>query len=131
MAISKVTLDTGADSGNYIGRSFVQKLPDVRLNKCQHDVRLGDGKTQVNIDTSVTLTLQMQRLDDRLTAPMLLHFYVVDKLGDEAIIGAPSLMSTCLDYFIEVLESITGRDSAKTDKLVADLQRLFLKSIQK
>lgn len=124
--IPKITLDTGADSGNYIGRDILTRLPNIVERKCDHSVRLGDGQTKLEIKTKVPLTIQLLRSNDKHTEPMLIEFYIVDTLGEEAIIGAPSLTSTCLAYFIELLESICGRDPSKADQLVVQMQKLFL-----
>lgn len=36
--LAKITLDTGADSGNYIGREFLKKIANANVEQCQHNV---------------------------------------------------------------------------------------------
>ena len=126
VVIPKITMDTGADSGNYIGRAIISRVPNVTEGKCDHNVRLGDGATKLRINSKVSLTLQLLRPNDRHTEPIILDFFVVESLGDEAIIGGPSLTSSCLPYFIELLESISGRGPDLAAELVVQMQKLFL-----
>jgi hypothetical protein len=126
--LAKTTLDTGANSGNYIGRSFVDKLDNVQLLPCRHVARLGDGATNLHIRHYVTLDIQLFYDDDRLTEPIEADFYVIDTLGDEAIIGLPDLLGSFYDFFADVMEGASGRRHKRldADKMVKELGKLFL-----
>lgn len=122
----KVTLDTGANSGNYVGKDFLRGLTGIQPTKCKHRVRLGDGQSMLEIKQSVSFPIQLLRDNTYYTDPVHLHFYIVESLGDEAIIGAPSLLTDCFSYFLEVLDAESQLDGERAHKLVVDLQRLFL-----
>lgn len=121
-----ITLDTGADSGNYIGRQLLQKCPNTKLKPCKHRVRLGDGGTMMTIQDSVVLTIQLLRDNSFHSEPLPMEFFVVDQLGEEMIIGVPALMTDCFDYLLEVLDATTLLDYERSAKQATDLQRLFL-----
>jgi len=58
--INKLTLDTGASSGNYIGRKFIENnFKNVKYDRCNHLVRLGDGETHMHIKDKVTLEISL------------------------------------------------------------------------
>lgn len=121
--LPRVTLDTGADSGNYIGRSFA-KLTGLPFIPCQHTARLGDGKTILKVDSSICLEVAMQLPDGSFHAPINTSFYIVDSLGNEAIIGLPSLLGDYFEYFWDILQSARG--SVTSDELTKEIQRLVL-----
>ena len=53
-----VTLDTGADSGNYIGAGAIIGL-EVESLPVQHTARLGDGKAVLAVTREVQLSLSL------------------------------------------------------------------------
>jgi len=58
---TRVTLDTGADSGSYIGGDAVRALgSNVATEPCRHRVRLGDGKTMVTVHQIVYVDIQLE-----------------------------------------------------------------------
>ena len=124
--LSKVTLDTGANSGNYVGQDFFNRLSGVNSTKCQHDVRLGDGQSKMRIKEKVSLQIQLLKDDSFYTEPIHLQFYIVPSLGEEAIIGAPTLLSDCFLYFLEVLDAETTLGANLSHRHAADLERLSL-----
>lgn len=121
-----ITLDTGADCGNYVGRELLLKLPGVQKKSCNHRVRLGDGGTMMTVKESVVLTLQLVRDNSFHSEPVCLELYVVENLGEEIIIGVPSLMTDCFNYLLEVLDAAALRDYERSAEQTTRLQRLFL-----
>lgn len=126
--IPKTTLDTGASHGNYIGRKIVDNLPNLTIYPCKHAVRLGDGKTKLNISEYVNLDIQLYKDDGSLSDPILTSFYIVHSLGEEAIIGLPDLLGSYFEYFAEILEVASNRYLPLTDMdhILKDFQKLFL-----
>ena len=95
----KVTMDSGASSGNYIGEEAVQKLGGVPRRQCDHFVRLGDGKTHVRVTEEVDLNVALYDDYGDLQSPILTTFYVIDSLGTDVIIGLPALLGTIIISF--------------------------------
>ena len=126
--LPKVTLDTGASHGNYIGRSVIDKLPNLKLRPCRHSVRLGDGETKLTLHEMVDLDIQLYEDSGRLAEPITTSFYVVDTLGEEAIIGLPDLLGNYFNYLAAVLERAASKKMNLTvmEKALTEFQRLFL-----
>jgi len=102
--IHKVTLDSGANAGSYVGRSFLTKLEGVEYHLCDHTVGLGDGVTDLTATQEVLLNIRMYDDYGELTEPVWTRFYVVDHLGDQAIIGLPDIIGDYFYYFRSCLE---------------------------
>jgi hypothetical protein len=126
--VSKCTLDTGANRGNYIGREALSLIQFPRMFPCRHSARLGDGKTYVTINEGVELGVQIYKDDGTLSETVEASFFVVETLGEEMIIGLQDLLGSFFDIFAEVLESAANRrlPSAEVDDTLKFFQRLFL-----
>jgi RNase H-like domain found in reverse transcriptase len=122
--LPKLTLDTGASSGNYVGGDLVQRLPGVAMESCRHSALLGDGRTQVEISRKVILQLSLYDDDDHLSEPVTVELYVIDTLGEQIIIGLPSILGEFFDFFMCALQR--GRDShhSNTYSTTHELQRV-------
>ena len=107
--LPKVTLDTGASHGNYIGRAVIVNLPNLKTSPCRHSVRLGDGETQLVLKEMVDLDIQLFEDSGRLAEAINTTFYVVDTLGEEAIIGLPDLLGNYFDHLSAVLEKAASK----------------------
>ena len=126
--LGKCLLDTGATHGNYVGRALVDKLPNVKLQPCRHRARLGDGKTILQIKEKVCLDIQLYKDDGKLAEAISTNMYVVDTLGEEAIIGLQELLGNYFEFFAQVLELATGKTFRLTalEQAAKDLQHFFL-----
>ena len=121
--IDRVTLDTGASSANYIGKSAVNRFPDVEIRPCRHNVRLGDGETNLTLDGYVILTVTPMNDYGEELEPVTAEFYIMEKLGDEAIIGLPDILGSFYDYFLSVLGSGPSKKPVKVlGNIVSDIQ---------
>ena len=101
--VQKITLDTGANSGNYVGEAFLKKLPGIRRGPCYHHARLGDGKTQAYATGTVWLELSLYDDRERLTDPVWIECYVLPGLGDQIIVGLPEILGNFYDFFTSAL----------------------------
>ena len=124
--LEKLTLDTGASNGNYIGKQFIQSnFREAVYEPCNHRVRLGDGESIMTIKQTVTLNISL--LDDygERTKPIATEFYVSDSLGNEAIIGLPELLGNYFEYFMHVLEGTTRNKPLKlTERIIPELNEI-------
>ena len=124
--LTKLTLDTGASSGNYIGRRFIENnFKNVKYDPCDHLVRLGDGKSIMRIEHLVTLEISL--LDDygERARPITTEFYVSNSLGNEAIIGLPDLLGNYFDYFARILNGATKNRSLQyNERIMCDLNQI-------
>ena len=124
--ISKLTLDTGASSGNYIGRKFIEdNFKNVEYDQCDHIVRLGDGKSIMRIKNMVTLEISLLDNYGQRTKPITTEFYVSDSLGNEAIIGLPDLLGNYFDYFAMILNGATKKRSLEyNERILYELNQI-------
>jgi RNase H-like domain found in reverse transcriptase/Reverse transcriptase (RNA-dependent DNA polymerase) len=122
--LPKLTLDTGASCGNYIGRDLVQRLPGVEIKSCQHSALLGDGKTQLDITNKVILQLSLYDDDEHLTEPVTVELYIIDTLGEQIIIGLPSILGEFFDFFVSTLHRGRVQNSRSSHGTTDALQRL-------
>ena len=76
-----VTLDTGADSGNYIGAGAIIGL-EVESLPVQHTARLGDGKAVLAVTREVQLSLSLERPNEAWTDCTYVSFFVVETMGN-------------------------------------------------
>ena len=109
--LSKVTLDTGASNGNYIGYKVIVRsgFDERKMKSCNHKVRL--GATELIINNTIKLNISMYDDNDKIHTFNNLQFYVVESLGDEAIIGLQDLLGQLFQYFIGIL--ITANENNK------------------
>jgi RNase H-like domain found in reverse transcriptase len=107
--LPKLTLDTGASSGNYIGAALLRQLPGVTLQPCRHRALLADGKTCVNVTNMVTLEIRLYDDLGDLSAPVSTDLYVIESLGEQIIVGLPAILGEYFDFFSAVLNR--GRKS--------------------
>ena len=110
-SIPKMTLDTGASSGSYIGEALLSRLGQVVRLPCRHKARLADGTTSLQITEKVLLPLQVYDADNSLSEPIWTELYVIPTLGEEVIIGLPDLLGNYWTVFIEVLQK--ARDTKR------------------
>jgi hypothetical protein len=101
---TRVTLDTGADSGSYIGGDAIRALgSNVATEPCRHRVRLGDGKTMVTVHQIVYVDIQLEDNYGDYTDPITTAFYVVPTLGNEVIVGLPDILGNYFDHLSEFI----------------------------
>ena len=124
--ITKMTLDTGASSGNYIGRKFIEdNFKNVKYDPCNHIVRLGDGKSIMRIKNMVTLEISLLDNYGERAKPITTEFYVSESLGNEAIIGLPDLLGNYFDYFARILNgAIKNRSLQYNERILGDLNQI-------
>ena len=126
--IDKMTLDTGASNGNYIGRKKIKDFKnhdEIIFEPCSHRVRLGDGKSIMYIKEMVTLNISLLNDYGERCEPIATQFYVCDNLGDEAIIGLPELLGNYFEYFSNVLNLATTKHSMnQTDRIMFELAKI-------
>ena len=103
---TRVTLDTGADSGSYIGGDVLKDLgPDFPVEACDHRVRLGDGKTYVDVNQVIYVDIQLEDNYGDFTQAITTAFYVVPTLGYDVIIGLPDILGDYFDHFSDFLHA--------------------------
>ena len=104
--INRCTFDTGASAANYIGLQALKEFEmfdKLTIEACQHTVKLGDGASLMHITRKVTLsTIPIDDYGEDLD-PIPTDFYIVDTMGDEMIIGLPSILAEYYDYFSTIL----------------------------
>lgn len=108
--LPKLTLDTGASCGNYIGGELVDRIPSLRKKPCKHRALLGDGQTHVDIAYNVVLQLRLYDDDNCLCDPLTVELYIIDTLGEQVIIGLPSILGDFFDFFVCALQR--GREKS-------------------
>ena len=91
--IGKLTMDTGANTANYVGEDYLAKLPGIRRNPCYHYARLGDGKTKVYATGTVWLEVALYDDNHKLSDPVWIECYVLPGLGDQIIVGLPEIVT--------------------------------------
>ena len=102
----RIILDTGANSGNYVGEKILIRMgiDEKTCRKCDHEVRLGDGSTKMTVDRIISLGVVFFKTEQEIAARHdSLDFYVVPTMGDEAIIGCRALLGPLFDFFIDLL----------------------------
>lgn len=103
---TRVTLDTGADSGSYIGGDVLKDLgPDFPVEACDHRVRLGDGKTYVDVNQVIYVDIQLEDNYGDFTQAITTAFYVVPTLGYDVIVGLPDILGDYFDHFSDFLHA--------------------------
>ena len=119
--VDKVTLDTGANAGNYIGSGAVSRMTGAVKKPCSHTVRLGDGVTHMAV--TETIELQVAMFDDNgcMCSPILTKFYVVESLGEDVIIGLHDICGGFYEYFLKVLKA----GAVKSGKSLKNTERLL------
>ena len=123
--IDRVTYDTGASSASYIGKSALKNFPDAKRHPCRHAVRLGDGVTDIIIDEIVTLDITPINDYGEELEPISTELYVIEKLGNEALIGLPEILGNFFDYFVSILGSGPRKKPVKVlGNIVSDIQSI-------
>ena len=103
VVLDKITHDSGASGGNYIGRAALRHFSDLETDPCRESARLADGKTILFIKESVTLLVSPINDYGEELDPIATRFFVIETLGDEAIIGLPDLLGNFFDFFVDIL----------------------------
>jgi len=122
--LEKVTLDTGASSGNYIGRAVLNKFSGIVTQPCNHAARMGDGISIIRLKETVLLQISMLDEHGEPTKPIFTEFYVLETLGNEAIIGLPDLLGNYYEYFWRVLMQAHRNRMWSTERIWNDLNKL-------
>jgi hypothetical protein len=127
--VSKVTLDTGASNGNYIGYKILMRsgMDDRKCKPCNHVARLGDGSTELSITKKIRLDISLYDDQSILQSASGLYFYVVEKLGDEVIIGLNALLGPLFKFFLNILVHANDPD---TQLLTKDTNEATLKALE-
>jgi hypothetical protein len=116
--LQRIILDTGASNGNYVGEKVLVRMgiPLTKCKNCSHEVRLGDGRTKILLDKQISLGVVFFKNEQVEAARVdALEFFVVNSLGDEAIIGIHALLGPLYDFFIDFL--VDAHKIAHTNKL--------------
>jgi len=114
---AKLTLDTGANKGSYIGRAQLDKIQEeaakihggVRLTKLPHPhiVKIGNGQL-IEARESVWLAISIEGGygSPALPEPAHVTLFVLDQLGCELLIGLPDILGPFYSTFIDSLEEM-------------------------
>ena len=79
---TRITLDTGAGNGRYIGQAAVNALgPDCTVECCRHRILLGDGHTLLAVNPMVYIDVRLEDNHDELTDPLSTAFCIIPTLG--------------------------------------------------
>ena len=122
--LPRLTLDSGASSGNYIGRELLSRIPGAEVCPCYHSAVLADGKTRVTITERVTLQLRLYDDYDKLGEAVTTELYVIDTLGEQIIIGLPSILGEYFDFFVDALHRGRQVQSPASKGALVALQEL-------
>ena len=121
--VKKCLLDTGAAQASYGGKRIFEKLGVTKFEPCSHKVRLGDGKTRVEITERAVVDIALYE-GDTLTDPIPTSFYVMPALGEELIIGLPDILTDYYPYFMKMMER------ARTEAELGAVQPTEVKELQ-
>jgi hypothetical protein len=122
--VKQVLLDTGASHGNYIGRNVLSRIgvderPGKVLRRCDHRVRLGDGKTIANIRWQVTLNISLRDPVDASKMHRATEvFFISEDLGDMVILGRPAILNAFAEYFIRLISNTNAYNTLHTKSTV-------------
>ena len=108
--VEKLTLDTGANSGSYIGGELASALVGATRIPCNHRAKLGDGTTIIQPRERLVVPVRVFDDDDVLLPPVVTSFYVLDHLGMEAIVGLPDILAGYFEFFMGVLQNAANAD---------------------
>lgn len=101
--LNKITYDTGASNGNYIGRLALREFRDIKLIPCMHKARLGDGTSILTITEKCFLSICPVNDYGEELDPIETEFFIIEDLGDEAIIGLQDILGSYYDFFSGLL----------------------------
>ena len=114
---TKVTLDTGANSANYISGKLIQEIRDsvytplfLTQMEIPHVVMLGDGQHKITVEWCAKLFVAFEIPEESAgkrntwTQPVEADFWVIPGFGGEAIIGLPDILGKFWDFFNIVLQ---------------------------
>ena len=130
--MNKMTYDTGASNGNYIGRLALHNFLDLVILPCMHRARLGDGSSILTITEKCIMSVCPVNDYGEELAPITTEFFIVEDLGDEAIIGLQDILGNYYDFFSELLAMAANkrRSSAVVSvgqSIIADLDDICSK----
>ena len=106
--VKKCLLDTGAAQASYGGKKIFQKLGITKFEPCSHRVRLGDGKTRVEITERAVCDVALYDDQQTLSESIPTSFYVMPELGEELIIGLPDILTDYYYFFMSMMEKARG-----------------------
>ena len=110
--VKKCLLDTGAAQASYGGKKVFEKLGVVEYKPCHHKVRLGDGKTRVELTEEVVIDVALYDRKQVLSEPVSTRFYVMPGLGEELIIGLPEILGDYFTLFMKMMEDARQETSS-------------------
>jgi hypothetical protein len=103
--INECLFDSGAESDNFIAKSFIEKNCDIFAEYISpHDcnIRLGDSKTNVHISEIITLSVTF--VDSNfISQDATLNFLIMPINHIDMIIGINSILYFLFDIFIDML----------------------------
>ena len=86
-----------------MGVSLADRLPDAQRILCVHKAKLEDGKTMIQPTQRIVVPVQLYDDDGVLCPPVKTSFYLIDKLGMEAIVGLPDILAGYFNFFMKVM----------------------------
>ena len=104
-AINECLFDTGAESDNFIAKTFVDKNCDICAEYIQPydcNIKLGDSKTNVHISEMVTLAVTFVDANF-ISHDATLNFLIMPITHIDMIIGINSILYFLFDLFIDML----------------------------
>jgi hypothetical protein len=103
--IKECLFDSGAESDNFIAKSFVDKNCDIfaeYITPHTCNIRLGDSTTNVHITEMITLTVTF--IDANfISHDATLNFLIMPITHIDMIIGINSILYSLFDLFIDML----------------------------
>jgi len=132
--LPKITLDTGANSGSYIGGKVIQGLSDIVRVPCLHKTRLIVGDTQISPTERVIFPMCLYTNDGSLHEVVQTSFHDVEERGDKAIVGLPDILFGYFEFFMKVIKQAktTGSSGAAFTSPLTSLgncNRIYLREI--
>jgi hypothetical protein len=103
--INECLFDTGAESDNFIAKTYVNKNCDIFAEYITpHDcnIRLGDSTTTVHISEIITLTVTFVDANF-ISHEATLIFLIMPITHIDMIIGINSILYSLFDFFIDML----------------------------
>ena len=110
-------LDSGALHASYIRKKFVEDNYDTLhkyVRPCKSQVTLADKNTIIDIEETLKIPVTLKSASGHIYN-IDIDFMVMESLGEEAIIGLPSLVGPLLPLFIESLQAVANGWLTPTD----------------
>lgn len=116
---AKTLIDTGATDGSYIDKRFLEKVKDKAPGKIKpfnHEITLGDKVTKIKIAEifEVELFFEYKGQTYRVTEQLR----VMPSLGEEIIIGLPTIIVYLLPMFCGMLHDVAEELAEHPDAML-------------